>query len=221
MVRYRVRVELAVYHATGADREIVHIGDPLLRVAETPPLTGRVRSIYDEVKIVRPIHGPERQPDGQVLARPRHDSENFSHPLRVADLIEAAHGVDERIPYDVSAPPAVVSRPLNASVNAAIVHYQAALPRPLVVRHLLRRERSRVPGGRSADQLAPLNLFLQPFVDPLGRLALQGVGLRGDGRTCRDTVVGKLPDRSPGSAFRPEARSLTPHDFLDGCEAAW
>ena len=28
--------------------------------------------------------------------------------------------------------------------------------------------------------------------------------------------MGKLPDRSPGSAFRPEARSLTPHDFLDG-----
>ena len=52
---------------------------------------------------------------------------------------------------------------------------------------------------------------------PLSRLALQGVGLGGNGRTCRDTVVGKLPDRSPGSALRPEARSLTPHDFLDSC----
>ena len=36
--------------------------------------------------------------------------------------------------------------------------------------------------------------------------------------------MSKLPDSSPGSALRPEARSLAPHDFLDSryvrsCEA--
>ena len=202
LVRHRVRVEFAIYHATGADCKIVHIGDPFFRVAKASPLTGRVRSVYDEIKVVRPIDGPERQPHGQILARPRHYGEDFSSPLSVADLVEAAYGVDERIPYAsdgrgeyVSTPPAVIRRPLNSSVNAAIIYYQAALARPLVVGHLLRRKGSRTPGGRSADQLAPLNLFLQPIVDPLGRLALQGVWLRGDGRTCRNTVVGQLPDR--------------------------
>ena len=175
----RVRVELPVYHATGADRKIVHIGDPFLCVAKASPLTGSVRSIYYKIKIVRPIDGPERQPNGQILARSRHNSEHFTRPLGIADLIKPAHCVDESVPYTpdgrgehVSAPPAVIRRPLNSSVNAAIVYYQAALARPLVVRHLLCRERSRTPGGRSADQLAPLNLFLQPIIDPLGRLAL-------------------------------------------------
>ena len=164
LIRHRVRVELAVYHTTGADSEIVHIGDPLLRVAETPPL-GAYALSATKLKSSGPFTGPNVNPTGKYLpdratiartSRARFVLRIWLKPLTASTNVYHTLDPDRRGEH-VSAPPAVVRRPLSASVNAAVVHYQAALPRPLVVGHLLRREGSRAPGGRSAaaDQLAP------------------------------------------------------------------
>ena len=91
----RNTVLLPVHYSTGANRQIVHVGDPFLRVAKAPALVRSIGAVYYEVKIVRPVHGPERQTYGQVLARMRNDGEHFPRSLRVADLIEPADGVDE------------------------------------------------------------------------------------------------------------------------------
>ena len=61
-----------------------------------------------------------------------------------------AYGCGEHI----SAPPAVVGRPLDPGVHAPVVHHKPPLPEALVARHLLRREGSRSPGRAAANQLA-------------------------------------------------------------------